>query len=196
MDLVILYDHANKYGDECLAACEKTHRDRISGIGSVMRVGLSAPDAVSVAVAEAISMGVSDDFILTTGTTFIVDDWDVSVLRQRRKFATRKGSSIDMMINTITYLVNSNLPTFDYQIDVPLLVNKKMAEQVLDVHGVHGCHFRSLYCNMYFDGGERMDDPFIDLWLHSMDPAGPVVSLGRTALHHPQCRKWVSRLLE
>ena len=196
MDLVIACDTSNRHGAMCFEACEKTHKERIEGIGQVIQCFIPSPELEAQAVLSALSMSeLSDDFILTPSNAFIVDDWDVSILRQRQRFAKRRGSPVDMMVETIRYLVSGGFPCFDYQLEVPMIVNKRMAREVLAIGVSHKCHFRTLYCNLYFNGGQRMDDPNIDLWLHSYDPKGPVVSVGPTALRAPRCRRWVNNLI-
>ena len=197
MELAMICDTANRYANVCVAAAKSSHRRHIPVIDKVFQIDMAEPEKVSVAVRIALmNASIGDHFILTTDTTFITAPFDVTVLRQRERYALRKGQSTDAMVNTIGYLLDNGLPTFDYELDVPLIVNRKMAEQALSVEGSDKMHFRTLYCNMYFDGGVRTPDPYIDTWTHHLLPDGPVVSLGQTAIRHDQCKKWITRLLD
>ena len=197
MELVVICDTSNRFASMCVAASKASHRRHIPAIDKSFHVDMAQPERVSLAVRVALmNNSLGDHFILTTDTTFITAPFDIGVLRQREKFALRKGQSTEAMVKTIGYLLDNGLPTFDYELDVPLIVNRKMAEQALAVEGSDDMHFRTLYCNMWFNGGERTPDPYIDIWTHNMDPAGPVVSLGQTAIRHQQCKKWITRLLE
>lgn len=191
-------DAANRHSSACRRSSTYTHRSRLKVPGGVRRVfyvlmtdPLELAKALDMALSEK---DVSDDFILTHDTTFLTEDYDPSIPRIRRSFAKRKGKAIDHMVNTLNFLLQGGYPTYDYELQLPVVMNKHRVAQVVDIYGVNEMLFRSLYFNLFFDGGERAEDPMVDLWIHSMAPQGPVVSLSPTALQHKKCRQWVSKL--
>lgn len=193
MDLVIYGRPDGAFREECRAACEFTHRQHIAGLGDAFWITATSESA---AVAEAIKQGVSDTFILTQETTFLTGPFDVSVLhKQRGGWATRRGEHTERMVKTVRFLLLGGWPSFDYELPVPIIVDKRMAQQVLDYEVAPNAFFRTLYCNTYFDTPELMDSPLIDIWSHFMQPEGPVISVSRTALKHKMCRRWISKLV-
>jgi hypothetical protein len=198
MDIIMVCDAANRHSSACRRTSTFTHRSRLLLEGGVRRVYfvlMADPLELAKAIDIALSDNdISDDFILTYDTTFLLSDYDPSIPRVREKFAKRKGKAVDQMVNTLNFLLQGGFPTYDYELQVPAVLNKHRVSQIMDIHGVHDMMFRSLYFNTFYDGGERMADPMLDLWIHSMDPQGPVVSLGPTALQHKKCRQWVSKL--
>lgn len=193
MNLVIVGSSNNKEKGLCQEVCEASHRFHIEGIDRVVHIVLPLCNTIGISVRHAIDHGVSDQFILTTETTFVTSQYDINKVYRRHSFNQRKGDSINRMVNSIGYLLQNGQTCFDYELDIPILVNKEKALEVLDIKGQY--HFRTMYGNMVHGGdSERIDDVFIDPWTHSMDPEGPIVSVGPTALCHSQCIKWIRKL--
>jgi hypothetical protein len=193
MNLVIVGSSDNKEKELCQEVCEASHRFHIEGIDRVVHVTLPFCNTLGIAVRNAIDHGVSDDFILTTETTFVTSEYDITKAYRRSRFIQRKGESIDRMVNSIGYLLQNGQTSFDYEIDIPILVSREKALEVLDIKGQY--HFRTMYGNMVHRGdSERIEDVLIDPWIHSIDPEGPIVSVGPTALKHSQCTKWIRKL--
>jgi hypothetical protein len=146
---------------------------------------------------EAIIDDAPEQFIVSTSNTILSGPWDPSRPHIRQVgTAKRKGLAIQKMVKTINYLLGQGLPCFDYEMTVPILFEKEKVEQSLNVVGADTMHFRTLYGNMHHAEAQRMTDPMIDLWIHSMQPPGPVTVLGETALKHTQCLKWIEKVHE
>lgn len=193
MDLVIAAVSGNKEPELCLKTCQSTHEKHISGVGYTYVVPIPDGAFIGMAVVEAMSIaGLSDPFILTTDTTFLTSDFEPREPYCREKFAVRKGEAVDRMTNTLAYLLDHGYPTFDYEMNGPIVVHKDKAKEVTSM-GLR-FHFRTMYGNMTHTSAKRTADFHIDPWIHSMDPSTPVVSFGPTALRHLKCRQWIRKL--
>lgn len=193
MDLVIAATANNKERELCLRACQATHEKHISGVSYTYVVPVPDTAYIGMAVSEAMSITeLSDPFILTTDTTFLTSDIDPKQAYCREKFAARKGEAVDCMTNTLAYLLDHGYPTFDYEMNGPIVVHKERAKEVLNLG--YRFHFRTMYGNMNHEIAVRTADFHIDPWIHSMDPKTPIVSFGSTALKHLKCRQWIRKL--
>lgn len=194
MDLVIICDSANAFGSVCRRVCEVTHKKHIPGIERTHAIFVADKTFESTIVAKAMQETKDRPFVLTYDTTFLRGDWDPMTPKMREGFAHRKGIATDMMVDTLQFLCQGGYDTYDYQLRVPMYVEPAMAKVILSVKRVSRMHFRTLYGNMVHGKAERMSDPHIDPWIHSLDPQGPVVSVGPTALKHKKCRQWIISL--
>lgn len=168
-------------------------RTYVSDITEVHSVWASDTTELSQAVLTAIATyALTEPFLLVADTTFLSAPFDTNQVYRRERFAQRKGDATDKMVSTIKYLLTHGLPTFDYEINVPIVVDPQKAQEVAQMG--HKYLFRTLYGNMVHKASIRMPDPHIDPWIHSMEPAGPVVSVGSTALHHLKCVQWLRKL--
>lgn len=195
MDMVLLVDSSFRESSLCETVSTLSHKANINGIDEIFVVQVNDTSDVALAVDIAVhSVAISDPFIVSTCTTFLTKPFDLNAVYCREKFAVRKGVATDRMVNTMNHLLKHGCSTYDFELNVPIVVYKELASMVLSFGG--NKHFRTMYGNLAHNKAQRIPDPHIDIWIHSMDPQGAVVSLGRTALKHAKCVKWLNKLRE
>lgn len=110
-------------------------------------------------------------------------------------FMPKGEKEVASMSNTIRFLLENDRPTFDYELLFPVLYEKsKITELFNAVQMFRNYSMRTLYCNYFPQEHEREPNPIREQWSHSDDPQESIVVLGDTALYHPQCKKWLSRV--
>lgn len=194
MKLYLLHTEGLHHGDSLVQPSIDTHR---RWIGECEVQLFSVHGFRLGQVLETIIDEAPEKFIISTSNTILSAPLDLTIPRIRQKgSAKRKGEAVDRMVRTLDHLLKEGLPCFDYEMTVPILLEKEKVEQALGVVGADRMHFRTLYGNMHHSEAQRMTDPLIELWIHSMQPEGPVTVLGETALKHNQCLKWIEKVHE
>lgn len=196
---IVLSIKGGRRGAEVLRACliglSNIEHDDLYVIGATISgaIPIHPPNSMSdlmVLQYVASASSCSEDFIYMDDHTVMPSAYTPAVA-SNMGFLPRGKNDQAMMITTLKYLMENDLPTYDYETHLPAVYNKK---RLLDLPDLGQCAVRTLYYNhIHPEPPARTRSAHVDIWSHWDDPKGPVVHLSDTALEHKQCRKWLDR---
>lgn len=199
---IVLSVKGGRRSEEVLSAClsglKNIEHDQVFVIGQIL-IGNTVP-VTTTATTEwgklcyvSTLSTLSDEFIYMDDHTIVTAPYTPEI-GSNIGFLPRGKEGQRNMVNTLRYLLDKDLSTFDYETDLPVVLNK---QRILSIN-IPDDHYavRTLYFNSFiFEPPKRLKSAHIDIWSHWDDPRETVVHLSDTALEHKQCRKWLEKTI-
>jgi len=215
MDLIILASPTYRQRDTAFRAClrgaEKfLPHDRlfVCGLGpkdsiqwlhnATVTYGRKAPLSDLAYLAELMVQipDLSDQFIVMDDHTVLRSDFPLEEMDVCNAGRVRIKRENDSVVKAISYLLEDNRQTIDYETELPVVLDKRLLTKLLLNLPHTDFSLRMIYKNIYPEGlALKILHPHIDQWTHSMDPKAPWLHFDDVALEHEMCLKWLERQL-
>jgi hypothetical protein len=206
MDLILLLTAPKKHRDATLVACIKSHIDNMPDldINEVVTVGpggdfeadLSTPRLINRAMWSVVNdPDISEHFVLSSDNTFLTGRHDAKSITclQKSDYLRRKGLWTDAMAATIGYLSMDNRPTYDYETNRPVVMDKAFLTAAMSQMIGGAYMLRTMYFNTYYSDPSRVPSNVVDRWLYGMEVKDTVSCFAETCFYHPEFMEWIKK---
>lgn len=199
MELILIEEAPAKHRELSQEVSIATHKKHFAIDGVTILHGVKGPKMLLGALRCALEdLDISDNFIFSRDTTFVVAPFDPVQAHCHAKSAylTRKGADTSAMVGSIGYLIDNGFTTYDYEVQVPQMMSKGLTLSTLNEIGDSVQHLKTTHFNRLGFMPCRCDDPKLDVWTWRWRPTSPIVTLSDTCFSHPDCLKWLKSLQE